>query len=197
MKFRFASKPTSEFPFVSVSLMTIAIAAALIWKVAPQFRESPEWYSAIAALVSALASAFSVFVVLLIRTQIKQADVLAQLQFEDGLAKEYRELASRIPTKALIGAGLSPAAYERTFDELFRYIDLSNEQIALRARERIGDQTWTQWSEGIEFNMRLPAFRKAWSQVQREAPSQFSELAKFLSEKFAPDPKKWGEADRK
>ena len=150
----------------------------------------PEWISAVGAVAAVLGVGF-------VWRQIKLTKEIAQLQFEDGLAKEYRELASRIPTKALIGAGLSPHQYSDTFDELFRYIELSNEQIALRARGRIGDQTWAQWSEGISFNMRLPAFNRAWADVQRDAPTQFSELAKFLSGRLSMDPKSWVEGRRK
>ncbi len=150
----------------------------------------PEWISALGALATVIGVGF-------VWKQIRLAKEIAQLDFEDGLSKEYRELAGRIPTKALIGAGLTPCEYKDTFDELFRYIDLSNEQIVLRARRRIGDETWAQWSDGIRFNMKLPAFRKAWEDVQREAPTQFSELTDFLSGKLDSDPKNWVEGSTK
>jgi hypothetical protein len=144
-----------------------------------------------AAVVSAIANSISAIAVIFAMLQLLVTRRIAQMQFEDGLAKEYRELATRIPTKALIGAGLSPRQYEDTFDELFRYLDLSNEQISLRSRGRIRDQTWAQWSEGIHFNMKLPVFSRAWADVQQCAPTQFSELARFLSEDIGTDPKNW------
>jgi hypothetical protein len=149
----------------------------------------PEWISAVGALAAVVGVGF-------VWKQIKLTKEIAQLEFEDGLAKEYRELASRIPTKALLGAGLSPKEYDETFDELFRYIDLSNEQIGLRSRDRIRDETWIQWSQGIKFNMRLPAFHRAWMKIQRAAPTQFSELSNFLSQDFNADPKEWKKEDR-
>ncbi len=148
----------------------------------------PEWISAVGALAAVLGVGF-------VWKQIKLTKEIAQLEFEDGLAKEYRELASRIPTKALLGAGLSPKEYKDTFDELFRYVDLSNEQISLRSRDRIRDETWSQWLQGIKFNMRLPAFHRAWMDIQKAVPTQFSELRDLLSPDFGDDPKVWKKED--
>jgi len=86
--------------------------------------------------------------------------------------------------------------YEKTFDDLFRYIDLTNEQPSLRARGRIGDETWTQWADGIKFNMKLPVFARAWAEIQRMAPTQFQELKRLLEEDFCNDPKTWPKASQ-
>jgi hypothetical protein len=53
---------------------------------------TPEWVSAVASTVAAVGVIFAF-------GQLRVSKNIAQLQFEDGLAKEYRELASRIPTK--------------------------------------------------------------------------------------------------
>lgn len=148
----------------------------------------PEWISAIGALAAVIGVGF-------VWKQIKLTKEIAQLNFEDGLAKEYRELASRIPTQALLGVGLSPKEYQETFDELFRYVDLSNEQINLRSRGRIREETWTQWSQGIKFNMKLPVFHRAWMEIHSAVPGQFSELKKLLSQDFSDDPKQWKKED--
>jgi hypothetical protein len=122
---------------------------------------------------------------------------ISQKNFEDGLAKEYRELASRIPTKALLGSGLSPSDYEDSFDELFRYIDLSNEQTLLRKNGRISDETWESWRSGIKHNLSLPAFIRAWEEVKNKNPSQFQELKQLENEGFRSDPKCWGRGSDK
>lgn len=150
----------------------------------PEKGKLPEWISAIGALAS-MAGVWFVW------QQVRLTKEIAKDEFEDGLAKEYRELASRIPTKALLGSGLSPQDYERTFDELFRYIDLSNEQVALCMRDRVRDETWESWSAGIEFNLSLPAFHRAWNQVQKHNPTQFSELKRLVADSFRTDPKDW------
>jgi hypothetical protein len=148
----------------------------------------PEWISAFGAIASMVG-------VWLVWGQIKLTKKITLLQFEDGLAKEYRDLASRIPTKALLGSGLSPDEFEKAFDELFRYIDLSNEQVALRQHDRVSDDTWVSWSDGIKFNMGLPAFDRAWTEMESKAPTQFSELRRFLSPACSADPKEWKKAD--
>lgn len=61
------------------------------------------------------------------------------------MAKEYRELTSGILTKALLGEDLSESEYQQSFDELFRYVDLTNEQVSLRERRRIGEEVWLYW----------------------------------------------------
>ncbi len=139
--------------------------------------------SAIAASVSALAVIFAML-------QLRETKGVNQLQFEDGLAKEYRELVSRIPTQALLGTGLSPKEYAAAFDELFRYIDLSNEQVTLRMNRRISLEVWRSWCEGIKSNLALPTFERAWRDIQAKT-SSFQELRKLEKEKFEIDPASW------
>lgn len=94
-----------------------------------------EWVSAVASTVTAVGVIFAF-------GQLHFSRNIAQLQFEDSLAKEYRELASRIPTKALLGAELTETEYASAFDAFFRYVDLSNEQVSLRQRGRISLIVW-------------------------------------------------------
>ena len=102
----------------------------------------PNWISAIASSVTALGLALTFW-------QLALAKKVAQSQFEDALSKEYRDLVGRIPTKALLGRGLAPIEYASAFDELFRYIDLSNEQVNLRRNRRISHKTWLNWASGM------------------------------------------------
>lgn len=143
----------------------------------------PNWVSAIANAVTALSVALAFW-------QLVLAKKVAQSQFEDALSKEYRELASRIPTKALLGRGLARQEYELAFDELYRYIDLSNEQVALRKKSRISEETWVNWSSGIKANLALPVFARAWKQIQTETDS-FQELRRAQKEDFKFDPASW------
>jgi hypothetical protein len=143
-----------------------------------------DWITAIASAVSALGVVFAV-------RQLQLTKQINQRNFEDGLTKEYRELASRIPTKALLGSGLSPSEYQQTFDELFRYIDLSNEQTLLRKNKRISDESWESWCAGIKYNMSLPVFERAWTEIRRLNPNQFEELNQLIQENFIQDPKLW------
>lgn len=92
--------------------------------------------------VSATASLLSALAVFFAMLQLKATKRIAQLQFEDAIEKEYRELVSDIPTKALLDSDLTEEEYRKTFDEFFRYFDLSNWQVALRKDGRIGDAAW-------------------------------------------------------
>lgn len=59
---------------------------------------TPEWISAVASVVAAVGVIFAF-------GQLRVSKNIAQLQFEDGLAKEYRDLASRIPYQSVAGPG--------------------------------------------------------------------------------------------
>jgi hypothetical protein len=128
-----------------------------------------EWISAIANSVMAVG-------VILVLWQIRLTKQQATTAFEDSMAKEYRELAARIPTKAFLGADLTDEEYKETFDEFFHYIDLSNEEVFLWKRGRISDETWTYWLDGIKSNLSMPAFKKAWAEIKDKAKDSFKEL---------------------
>lgn len=146
-----------------------------------------DWTDWLPALASAVSAGGVVFAVV----QLRLTKQISQKNFEDSLAKEYRELASRIPTKALLGSGLSPKEYKESFDELFRYIDLSNEQTLLRKNDRISDDTWASWRAGIQYNLSLPAFSRAWKEIKEKNREQFEELKQLERRGFSSDPKSW------
>ena len=130
--------------------------------------------------ISSLATAIGVFVA---AWQLWLAHRQSITTFEDSLAREYRELAAKLPTKALLGEPLTEQEYREHFDEFYRYIDLSNEQAFLHQCGRIRSATWQFWRDGIASNLRRPAFRRAWSEVCSRAGSDFSELRAI----FPPD----------
>ena len=108
--------------------------------------------------------------------QIAEARREAKTDFEDGLAKEYRELASKIATKAFFGEALSDKEYADHLDEMYRYFDLCNHQAFLAKSKRVSPETWEIWKDGITSNMKRPAFEKAWSEIAARSGGDFSEL---------------------
>ena len=140
---------------------------------------------------SLLASICTAIGVLVAAYQIRVARIDAIRQFEDGFAKEYRELANRIPTDALLGLEFTEAQKAAHFDELYRYFDLCNEQIFLRQKERIRKQTWVFWSDGMRSNFHKPAFKWAWEKIERSKTTDFSELRRLYDSDFRNDPKEW------
>ena len=173
---------------IGFSLLGFTALFLLVYVICVNADKGPEWISALAAVVSAAG-------VFLVRSQLQSTKSIAQLQFEDALEKEYRDLAARIPTGALIGGELSSRQYRAAFDEFFRYFDLSKKQVMLRKQGRIGDSTWKNWRSGIQFNLSLPGFKKAWTDVKEKTCLQksefFSELRKLEEENFQFDPKSW------
>jgi hypothetical protein len=122
--------------------------------------------------------------------QIKKTSDLHRIQFEDSLAKEYRDLVQQIPIKALMGEELSSKEFEDAKPYLFHYINLTNDQIFLRSKGRVGEKTWIDWQGGIESNMKLPAFRKIWNEV-KEKTNSFDELRKLEKDEYSSDPESW------
>ena len=157
--------------------------------------KSPEWISAIAAVVSVLG-------LLLVWRQLSLTKKIIQLAFKDVLEKENRDLVAKIPTKALLGSDLYADQYREIFDEFFRYFDLSNTQIILRRRDRIGLETWNSWRLGMKFNFSLPAFDRAWAwaavamRTDGQATEFLSELKRLHHEKFITDPRDWKQVKR-
>lgn len=152
-----------------------------------------EVVTAIASTVAALATCVTAAGVWYAHRQLQSSREIAQLQFEDALAKEYRDLANRLPPAAHLGEELYGLRYRETFDEFFHYVDLSNQQVLLRGRGRIGQSTWEYWRDGIQWNLSLPAFRRAWEEVKAKSES-FQELRRLEREGFLTDPLSWNAA---
>jgi hypothetical protein len=138
----------------------------------------------IAAIATAVGVAFAAY-------QLWQTHRQAITSFEDELAREYRDLASTLPTKALLDQDLTAKEHEESLDEFYHYFDLSNGQIFLRQIGRVSKSTWDFWSDGIRAHFRRPAFITAWSYISTRAPRDFTELRRLLAEDFQRDPRWW------
>lgn len=140
--------------------------------------------------ISAVANAITAASVALALWQLLVSKRIAQLHFEDALSKEYRDLASRIPTTVFFGKATAEEEHKALRDEFFRYLDLCNEQICLRQRRRISETVWKSWRQGIQSNLALPGFSRAWIEV-KERTALFEELRKLESAGFTQDPATW------
>lgn len=135
-------------------------------------------------MLTALANIATAGAVAVGAWQLVLSQRLSVTNFEDTFAKEYRELAAKLPTKALLGEQLSDDEYAKHFDELYHYFDLCNEQVFLRSVGRISDKTWIFWKDGIASNLRRPTFARAWAEIAARANDDFSELKRL----FPPNP---------
>jgi len=143
----------------------------------------PNWISAVAATVAAGSLILTLW-------QVRVVKTIAMMEFEDSMGREYRELVGRLPAKALLGESLSDIEHSESIDEFIHYIDLCSEQIFLRRCKRICDQTWEFWRQGIETNLTLVAFARAWNEV-KDRSSSFNELRRLEREEFRSDPAVW------
>jgi hypothetical protein len=140
--------------------------------------------------ITAAAAAVTAISVVFAFWQLVLTKRIAQLQFEDALAKEYRDIAAMLPTKVFYGEVLDATEQEALRDEFYRYIDLSNEQVSLRQRRRVSGPVWKSWRDGIKSNLALPAFAAAWEEVKTRT-SSFAELRRLERGRYAADPAHW------
>ena len=96
----------------------------------------------------------------------------ARTDFEDALAREYREIAGALPPAAFYRdqrAELAPAEKQA----MLRYFDLSNEQLRLIAEKRVGKATGRIWRSGIKDLMSFGTFRTAWGELNHDVQGVF------------------------
>jgi hypothetical protein len=147
--------------------------------------------SALASVISSIAATVMAASIVIAFDQLKLTRNISQLQFEDSFSREYRDLISHIPTKALLNGTLTRTEYANSFDDFFRYIDLSNEQVSLRCDNRISKRVWGNWCSGIKNNLELHAFKKAWDEIKLRDTKSFQNLRKLEAGKFEIDPATW------
>ena len=145
-------------------------------------------------LIETLAGVATAVGVVFVWLQFRQANRQSQTNFEDDLAREYRELARHIPTEALLNKELSGSEQEKALPYLYQYVDLCNEQTFLRMVDRISEKTWTFWRDGLRTNLARPAFKAAWDRIKADCPNSFEELRLLESSNFKDDPRQWKES---
>jgi hypothetical protein len=126
---------------------------------------------------AAVATAVGVFIA---ARQLFLAKQQATTQFEDQLAAQYRDIIRQLPVAALLGDSLTETEYAAALPCFYHYIDLSNEQAFLHQRGRVSRETWSDWYEGIQQNLRRPAFERAWADIAARVPDSFDELRSIV-----------------
>jgi hypothetical protein len=119
--------------------------------------------------IAAVIAAGSVVIAMLaLRANREQA----RTAFEDALAREYRDIAGVLPRSAFYMDRVAELN-DAEMQAMFRYFDLSNEQLRLIDEGRIRAQTAEVWTAGIEGLLRFDTFAAAWSQLRPELPEDF------------------------
>lgn len=127
-------------------------------------------------ILAALSSAATAIGVGVAAYQLRVTRRQSVTAFEDSLSAQYRQVASTLPLKALLGEPLTDEEHNEHLQYFYRYFDLSNEQAFLHRNGRVSDRTWEFWKDGILTNLHRPAFAKAWVEIARRAKDDFNEL---------------------
>jgi hypothetical protein len=138
-----------------------------------------DWLQFASNLGTAVAAIFTAFGAWAAVKQLKLMKRQGVTALEDTLSSEYRQLASTLPLPALLGESLKDEEHHQALDEFYRYFDLCNHQIYLHDEKRISDETWVFWCEGIQSNLKRPAFARAWTEIAARANSDFDELRRL------------------
>ena len=126
-----------------------------------------EWVRTLAAVATPAA-------VLVAVLQLRYNRRQAQADFEDDLSREYRGISVDLPLDAFFKEpNLDQPLSDGERKAMFRYFDLSNEQLRLGVQDRISDSTREAWEDGIAENMALPRFRGAWRDISPRIPDDF------------------------
>jgi hypothetical protein len=148
-----------------------------------------QWVDTVVSIVTAVG-------VIVAAYQLWMAKNHAVTQFEDQLAREYRQIAGRLPIDAFLGKEMPPEKFEKALPQFYRYFRLTNTQILLRMCRRISQRTWELWSLGIERHLKLPSFRAAWRYVEAQNTEHVHLLKLFIDHGFA-DPRRWPRPEQK
>jgi len=81
--------------------------------------------------------------------EFRDSKNLAQSTFEDSSDQQYRDLAMSIPVDALIGKATPDDRKMDVRGLIYNFLDLSNEQVSLRKKNRITKDAWHDWCSGI------------------------------------------------
>lgn len=136
-----------------------------------------------ASLAANVATAVGLIVVAV--QMIWQAS-LERKQFEDGFAREYRDLIHVLPVEAMLGKPLDGTRRDESMTAFYRYFDLCNQQAFMHEKGRIGSEVWRDWAEGIRDNLKLPAFQEMWAEIKKCRPDSFHELRRLEQNHFRP-----------
>jgi hypothetical protein len=168
--------------------MDLRACSETTWSGSRNARASRMHISQRIAAAASIATALGVFFA---GVQLLLQKRQATTQFEDDLAKQYRDILRELPLQAHFAESVGDDEYRAALRDLLSYVDLTNEQIFLRMKGRIRADTWRDWCDGIRDALRRPLFARAWEEIKRRSPESFQELRALENTGFVVDPRRW------
>ncbi|MBY0312978.1 MAG: hypothetical protein K2W85_12980 [Phycisphaerales bacterium] len=135
-------------------------------------------------VINAIAGFMTAIGVILVFVQMHTGARKDRQNFEDGFVKEYRELIAALPMYALLGKSPLTPLTDSDLLPFYRYFDLCNQQAFMFEKNRIGEEVWADWLDGIKDNLSMPAFAEAWRVIKDQRNDSFSELRRLESKGF-------------
>ncbi|WP_298636694.1 hypothetical protein [uncultured Umboniibacter sp.] len=138
--------------------------------------------------IASVATAIGVAVAV---CQFRESVKLSRSEFEDSLDQQYRELSFQIPVDVILSGSMKDIDtrdLRHARESIYNYLDLCNEQVYLRSKNRVTAARWKEWNSGIEQNLQRAYFATIWKEVKRKAPGAFSYLEALEVSDFKKDP---------
>jgi len=146
-------------------------------------------WNVISSIATAIGSIATAVGVIFGAWQIRLSKKQAQAEFEDNFDQQYRALTMDIPVDVLIGKEPQRDDENRVRELIYNYLDLTNEQVYLRAKGRISNHTWESWCSGIKSHLERPVFKNVYNEIKSN--SSFTYLEKLVTQSYQSDPKSW------
>ena len=146
-------------------------------------------WTVVSSIATAIASFATALGVIFGAWQIRISKKQAQAEFEDSLDQQYRVISMKLPVDILIGKNAEKADKNQIRELIYNYLDLTNEQVYLRAKRRISKITWQSWSTGIKAHIERPAFSEVFHEIKHK--SGFTYLERLVDCNFDSDPIDW------
>jgi hypothetical protein len=124
-------------------------------------------------LVRTLGSGGTLIAVLIAAQQLFLNRRQIRANFEDDLSREYRSISRELPVDAFFAdADTSVPLTDDELKAMFRYFDLSNEQLRYCDYGQVSPETAAAWGAGIADNLNLPRFEQVWHAITPRALSR-------------------------
>ena len=146
-------------------------------------------WNAISSIATATGSVLTGFGVAFGAWQIRLAKKQSQAEFEDHLDQQYRKISMELPVDVLIGKEVRPEDCKRVRELIYNYFDLTNEQVYLRAKQRITRYTWKSWCSGMQAHLSRPAFKHVYDELISQ--TDFTYFERLVESNFKSDPNTW------
>jgi len=158
-----------ELDFSDMPNLVVCASIKLYLPIAHSDMQALEILSALSSIATAIGVGVAAY-------QLRVTQKQGVTTFEDSLVAQYRQVASTLPLKTLLGETLTEEEHKTHLQYFYRYFDLCNEQAFLYRNGRVSETTWESWKEGIRTNINRPAFARAWQEIASRAKEDFDEL---------------------